>query len=206
MKRSYPGFSATVSPGGGVFAVVRVMTVEMGVRVPSGEGQPGREVASAAGFYRAHAAELMRFATSLVGPHDASDVVADAMAKTLAAREWSSIDQPRAYVYRAVYREAMSWRRAAKRRSERRVADAGHLGAIERVGEPGDSFDGERVAQAIRSLSTRQRAVVFLAYWEDRRIEDIAQILRTSDGSVRKHLARAREALRSALGEDEGDT
>lgn len=184
-----------------MFAVVRVMTVELEVRVPAGEGEADREAGSAAGFYRAHAPELMRFATSLVGPHDAADVVADAMAKTLSAREWSSIDQPRAYVYRAVYREAMSWRRIAARRSERRVADAGHLGAIERAVDPTDAFDGERVARAIRSLSTRQRAVVFLAYWEDRRIEDIAHILRTSDGSVRKHLARARETLRQALGE-----
>jgi len=182
------------------------MTVELEVRVPSGEGGPEAEVTGAAAFYRAHATELMRFATSLVGPHDASDVVAEAMAKTLSAREWTSIDQPRAYVYRAVYREAMSWRRAAARRSDRRVADAGHLGAMERAVEPVGSPDAERIADAIRALSTRQRAVVFLAYWEDLRVAEIASILRTSDGSVRKHLARAREALRTALADDEGAT
>jgi DNA-directed RNA polymerase specialized sigma24 family protein len=61
------------------------------------------------------------------------------------------------------------------------------------------------VAHAIRGLSTQQRAVVFLAYWEDRRIEQIAAVLRTSDGSVRKHLARARAALRTVLTEDDGE-
>jgi DNA-directed RNA polymerase specialized sigma24 family protein len=95
---------------------------EQEVRVPSGEGEPTK---SAGGdperFYRAHAPELMRFATALVGPQDAADVVGDAMAKTLAARQWSSLDNPRAYVYRALYREAMSWRRAAARRADRRL-------------------------------------------------------------------------------------
>lgn len=182
------------------------MAVELEVRVPSGQEGPTESARSdPERFYRAHAPELMRFATALVGPQDAADVVGDAMAKTLGARQWSSLDNPRAYVYRAVYREAMSWRRAAARRRDRATADAGHLGAAERVVEPSDSSDADRVARAIRGLSTQQRAVVFLAYWEDRRIDEIAGVLRTSDGSVRKQLARARAALRIALDdEDEG--
>ncbi len=166
------------------------------------EGEPASARASdPAAFYRAHAAELTRFATSLVGPDDAADVVADAVAKTLSARDWSTLENPRAYVYRAVYREAVSWRRAAARRSVRREADAGHLGARERSIDPPTTDPRSDVAQAIAGLSARQRAVVFLAYWEDRRIDEIAEILHTSDGSVRKHLARARRTLRVQLGE-----
>ena len=165
-------------------------------------GEPlSARVADPADFYRAHAPELTRFATSLVGPDDAADVVADAMAKTLSARAWSTLENPRAYIYRAVYRESISWRRAAARRSARHVTDAGHLGARERAVDPTTSEARSRIARAIAELSPRQRAVVFLAYWEDRKIEDIAEILRTSEGSVRKHLARARRALRAQLGE-----
>jgi RNA polymerase sigma factor (sigma-70 family) len=179
-----------------------VVTVELEVWVGSGEAgeseEPGHDPEA---FYRAHAPELTRFATSLVGPDDAADVVADAMAKTLTAREWSSLENPRAYVYRAVYRESISWRRASARRSVRHVADAGHLGARERVVELPSSDSSSVVAAAVARLSARQRAVVFLAYWEDRRLDEIAEILQTSDGSVRKHLARARRTLRALLNE-----
>jgi RNA polymerase sigma-70 factor (ECF subfamily) len=179
------------------------VTVELEVWVGAAEaGEPAQALGhDPADFYRAHAPELTRFATSLVGPDDAADVVADAVAKTLSARDWASLENPRAYIYRAVYRESISWRRAAARRSMRHVADAGYLGARERVVELPMSDLSSAVAAAIANLSARQRAVVFLAYWEDRRLDEIAEILHTSDGSVRKHLARARRTLRALLNE-----
>jgi RNA polymerase sigma factor (sigma-70 family) len=147
----------------------------------------------------------MRFATSLVGVDDAADVVSSAVAKTLAARDWSSLENPRAYVYRAVFREAMSWRRLAARRTLRHEADAGHLGAVERTVDHDARVPQARVVQAVAALPDRQRAVVFLAYWDDRRIDDIAETLGMSTGSVKKHLARARDSLRTALSDEEED-
>jgi RNA polymerase sigma factor (sigma-70 family) len=177
------------------------VTVGLEVGVSAGEsGEPVRRVEDAAAFYRAHADELTRFATGLVGRSDASDVVANAVAKTLAARSWDSLDNPRAYLFRAVYREAMSWRRTAARRS------VAHRAEVDTVvsAEPADP--DARIAAAVARLSARQRAVIMLTYWDDRPIDEVAQVLGTSAGSVKKHLARARSVLRARLGDDsEGD-
>lgn len=50
-----------------------------------------------------------------------------------------------------------------------------------------------------RKLSARERAVVYLAYWEDTGIAGIADTLAISDGAVRRYLARARTKLREEL-------
>ncbi len=55
------------------------------------------------------------------------------------------------------------------------------------------------VLEAVGSLSVRQRAVVFLAYWEDLDENSIAERLGISAGSVRQHLGRARDKLRMKL-------
>jgi RNA polymerase sigma factor (sigma-70 family) len=48
-------------------------------------------------------------------------------------------------------------------------------------------------------LSERQRAVVYLTYWDDLDPPRIAELLGISDGAVRRHLARARHHLRKTL-------
>jgi RNA polymerase sigma factor (sigma-70 family) len=171
--------------------------------VRSGEvdGPPAAGADGPEGFYRAHADRLTKFATSLVGPSDAGDVVANAVAKTLGARSWSSIENPRAYVYRAVYREAMSLRRSAARRAVRHRTDAERLAAADRAVT--DDVVPSGVIDAIAQLSDRQRAVVVLTYWADRSITEVALVLGTSEGAVKKHLARARAALRELLPRDE---
>jgi RNA polymerase sigma factor (sigma-70 family) len=55
------------------------------------------------------------------------------------------------------------------------------------------------VREAVGTLSLRQRAVVVLTYWADLDPATIAERLGISDGSVRRHLARARARLREAL-------
>ena len=58
------------------------------------------------------------------------------------------------------------------------------------------------VLDMVDRLSPRQRAVVYLAYWDDLDPAAIAQVLGVSEGSVRRHLARARAALRRMLDAD----
>ena len=48
-------------------------------------------------------------------------------------------------------------------------------------------------------LSPRQQATVLLTYWDDLAPRDVAQRLGISEGSVRRHLARARARLRRVL-------
>ena len=53
-------------------------------------------------IYRKHADELVRFATGLVGPFDAADVVADACMAAFRSWGWNGVSEQRANLYRAV--------------------------------------------------------------------------------------------------------
>jgi RNA polymerase sigma-70 factor (ECF subfamily) len=55
------------------------------------------------------------------------------------------------------------------------------------------------VQRAVEKLSVRQRAVVYLTYWEDMTNQMAANYLGISAGSVRRHLARAKTHLRREL-------
>ena len=55
------------------------------------------------------------------------------------------------------------------------------------------------VQQAVERLSVRQRAVVYLTYWEDMTNQMTADYLGISAGSVWRHLARAKTHLRREL-------
>lgn len=144
--------------------------------------------------YRQYADELIRYATALVGPNDAPDVVTEGVLDAFRSDEWDHVLNRRAYLYRCVLRRALSMRRSSERRWAREHRAAGR--EPERVDDP--SVDAHR---ALAHLSPQQRAVVFLAYWHDLAPEQIAEMLDVSEGTVRKQLARARERLRSVLDE-----
>jgi RNA polymerase sigma-70 factor (ECF subfamily) len=155
----------------------------------------GEEGPDAALVYREHAGELMRFATGLVGRDAAEDVFSQAIVKALAAPKWPLLTNPRAYLYRAVFNEANTWRRRA---GVRRSIE-GHLAGAVRWHE--DIEPRPEVAAAVANLSLRQRAVIVLTYWSDLDPASIGERLGISDGSVRRHLARARARLREVLDE-----
>ena len=69
--------------------------------------------------YRRHAAELIRYATVLVGPDDAPDVVTDAVLAAFATRTWRDVANRRAYLYRAVLSHSASHHRSDERRRRR---------------------------------------------------------------------------------------
>lgn len=142
--------------------------------------------------YREHAAELTRYATSLVGPFDAQDVVTDACMRAFSSEGWRSVANPRAYLFRTVTNTALSRRRSdlARQIRERRTASS------DRYEQTTPDLD---VLAAIAKLSIKQRAAVYLTYWEGMTPTEVANTLGVSDGSVRRHLARARAHLREAL-------
>ena len=53
-------------------------------------------------LWRAHAAELVGFATVLVGPADAHDIVVEAFLRSYGAVTTGRVTRPRAYLFRAV--------------------------------------------------------------------------------------------------------
>jgi RNA polymerase sigma-70 factor (ECF subfamily) len=142
--------------------------------------------------YRAHRDELMRFATALVGPNDAPDVFSTALVKAFSSASFAGVSNKRAFLYRVVYNEA---NRFLRRKVRRPVVEAG-----------GSHTEDWRmpalhpeVAAAVRDLSAQQRAAIYLTYWADLTPAQVAERLCVSEGSVRRHLARARARLREVL-------
>jgi len=151
-------------------------------------------VVSTAEVYAEHASVLVRFATVLVGRDDAQDVVSAAVLRALDV-DWELVTNRRAYMFKAVANEAKNLHRSESRRRQREssvLADA--------VAHVPEAYP--EVRAAVEQLSERQRAVVYLAYWEDMTDQMIGDYLGVTAGSVRRHLGRARHHLRRVLDEN----
>jgi len=57
----------------------------------------------------------------------------------------------------------------------------------------------ERLSEALGKLSSRQRSVFVLKHYEDRSLDEIAEILKVNVGTVKAHMARAVAKLRLEL-------
>ncbi|MEX1125835.1 MAG: sigma-70 family RNA polymerase sigma factor [Acidimicrobiia bacterium] len=137
-------------------------------------------------IYTKHKDDLIRYATALVGPADAEDVLSTVVLRVLERRSLSDLDDARAYLFRAVLNEAHG---RARRKKPVLPRD-----------EP--SWIPERdheVVAALRRLPPRQRAAVYLVYWEDRSIEETARTMGASPGTVKRYLHLARRRLKGTL-------
>jgi RNA polymerase sigma factor (sigma-70 family) len=143
-------------------------------------------------LWRAHADELLRFATVLAGPNDAYDIVVDAFLNAAGRASAADVANRRAYLFRAVANRAYDEHRRRKRRWRRDLEAIGPATAS----QPDDFSD---VRRAVARLSVQQRAVIYLTYWEDLPERAIAELLDLSPGTVHRTLERARDALRAAL-------
>ncbi len=142
--------------------------------------------------YRKWSEDLGRYATVLVGPADAADAVADAIVSIIRGDNWEAVLQPRAYLYKAVLNSARMLVRTSSRRAGREFTAA--------TGPSSQELDSDlEVWSQLDVLSVRQRAVVYLTYWEDLPVAEVAEVLGVSDGTVRRQLARARSKLKKVM-------
>ena len=144
--------------------------------------------------YRSFSEELTRYATGLVGPFDAPDVVSDACLKAFQTRSWPDVVDRRAYLYRTVLTVAQDHHRKTLSRRVREMRAAGR----HEMPDPTAAIDVE-VLGAVERLSVQQRAAVFLTYWEDLAPEAVAERMGVSTGTVKRHLDRARKRLGELL-------
>jgi RNA polymerase sigma-70 factor, ECF subfamily len=142
--------------------------------------------------YRSYADELTRYATGLVGPFDAADVVTDACLKAFAAKSWPDVANRRAYLYRTVFTVAKDHHRSTLSRRLRELKTAKPEAVV-------PQYIDIDVLRAIDRLSIQQRAAVTLTYWSDLPLEVVAERMGVSEGAVKSHLARARKRLQEWL-------
>lgn len=145
--------------------------------------------------YEAHYAALLRFA-GFVAPEAgmAEDLVHEAFVKLYGA--WNRIDDPAkvgGYLRTTVLNLARGRARHLGVVKRNRPDPRPDMASAEAGAMRNDSRD--RVVDALRRLSDRQRACLVLRHYEDRSESEIAEILGISIGSVRTHVHRGMDAL-----------
>jgi RNA polymerase sigma factor (sigma-70 family) len=147
--------------------------------------------------YTEHADRLIRLATVLVGPDDAPDLVSEAVRRVVHMPGWDSIEDQGAYLVTSVVNQARQLHRERSRRSARERRAARLTAAAGQASEP--ALADLDVRAALDRLSPQQRAVVYLHYWEDLSLDQVAHLIDVSPGTVRRQLARAKSKLKELL-------
>jgi RNA polymerase sigma factor (sigma-70 family) len=168
------------------------MTMDKDLAAPTvGEAAPMGEPApqpSLDELFREHAEALIRLGYLLTGAETvAEDLVQDVFARL--ARGHTLVEQPEAYLRRSVVNAANSWhrrRRLELRHTRAEVPQHASLGARE-------------LADALDVLTTRERAVVVLHYYEGRSIDEVAEILGCPRGTAASLQSRALAKLRKVI-------
>lgn len=131
---------------------------------------------------------LTRYAYLVSGNRDeASDLVQDALVKTFGRmRNGFTIASAEAYVRRAILNTYLDSGRRVSR--WRKIA---HLQAVPEVDEARTRETDERIdlQGQLARLSPRERACIVLRYYEDLKVDDIAEWLEISPGAVKRYLS-----------------
>lgn len=148
---------------------------------------------------RERGAALVRYAYLLCGDwSQAEDLVQDALVKAFTrGRSGTTIANVEGYVRRAIATTSVDGFRVQKRWAAVRhlfVSTDAYEGGAEAVGERMD------LAEALASLSPRQRTCVVLRYYEDLPIAEIAGLLGFTVGTAKRYLFDGVRALEARLG------
>lgn len=68
------------------------------------------------------------------------------------------------------------------------------------TGDAADPSTRQRLAAALSRVPQRQRAALVLRFWEDLSVEQVAELLNCSTGTVKSQTARGLDRLRDVLG------
>jgi RNA polymerase sigma-70 factor (sigma-E family) len=150
-------------------------------------------------FVLAHGPELVAFARRLtMDHHRAEDIVQDVLARVgLSWARVSRSDDVRAYVFKAVLNDFLSWRRRLSSR-ERPAADPVPARSATTPGVEEAVLLRDELHAALARLTPVQRAVVVLRYHHDLPDAEIARLIRCREATVRSHARRALAALRAS--------
>ncbi len=121
---------------------------------------------------------------------DGLDVLQEALARTLARHpDFRGVRDPVAYLSRSVVNVARSWSRSASRERARK----------ERLGhdQPASNSDGDDVDSLLEALPPRQRLCLYLRFVEDLSVDQVADAMGCSAGTVKSQTAKALASLRA---------
>ena len=152
-------------------------------------------------FVRERSTALLRTAYLLVGDRGhAEDLVQTALLRT--ARRWRHAGpDPAAYAHRVLVNLVKDrWRNRSRRPREVDIPDE------LREADPGDQVLLRQVLlDAVLQLPVRQRAVLVLRYFQDLTVDEVADVLGCSPGTVKSQTHHALAKVRQLLGEQGTD-
>lgn len=129
----------------------------------------------------------------------AEEITQDAFVQLF--RNWRKVadyDRPGAWVRQVAIRRAIN---AVNRERRLAAALARWLPTLEPVVPAGPDVSAE-VMSAIASLAPKQRAALVLFYFEDRPVDEVAELLDCAPSTAGVHLHRARERMAQLLTEE----
>lgn len=145
-------------------------------------------------MYRSHSGQVWRAVLALTAGRRsiADEATAEAFARLFVHRE--RVHDPVGWVFRTAFRLAV--------RESNRPRPVELRAEEEAIAVEASAFSDE-LTSALRDLTPEQRVVVFLHYFADQSLRDIAHLTGAPLATVKVRLHRARKALRVALEEGE---
>jgi len=150
-------------------------------------------------FVRIRYGDLLRTAYLLTGSsHAAEDLVQSALLRSM--RRWEHIDEPMAYLRRAMVNQQVNlWRRISSHEVLSAVLPEGRTAV--RPDQTEAVAQRDELLKALGKLPVRMRAVLVLRYWEDLSETETAQILGCAPGTIKSQASRGLARLRTVLEE-----
>lgn len=149
-------------------------------------------------YVAARGTSLLRLAHLACGSREeAEDLLQTALER--AYRNWNRLRQdadPEPYVRRIIVNAAIS---RARRRAILRIIPTGALPEVPVAGPDSGVELRQVLADGLRLLPPRQRAVVVLRFWEDLTEAQTAETLGCSVGTVKSQTAKALAKLRALI-------
>ncbi len=144
---------------------------------------------------------LLRYARLLTGgDEDAADLVQDALVRTFGRlRNGFTVDSAEAYVRRAILNASLD--RGRRVSLWRRIAPSQYV--RDELPAPDAASDARLdLHEELRKLTPRERACLVLRYYDDLKVDDIADTLGISSGAVKRYLSDGLAKMAIALADD----
>lgn len=148
---------------------------------------------------------VFRLAASVLGPYahqDAEEVSQEVFIRAYGGlRRFKGQARFSTWLYRVTYNLAIERKRRERRHALQVVAEAPSFS--DGPQQPLDGLISKEkktlVAAAIEGLPELYRTIVYMHYWLEQPVEEVACVLRLPEGTVKSYLFRARRLLRSKL-------
>jgi RNA polymerase sigma-70 factor (ECF subfamily) len=154
-----------------------------------------------------HAASVLRLVSSILGPFRDTD--AEDVAQDVFVRAHDKLGQFRGdaqfgtWLYRIAYSVALNRRKLARLRMPHVAVEA--LAGFAAPQSPHDEAEAaqraSQLAAAIEVLPDLYRTVIYLHYWQESSVEEIARFMGAPENTVKSYLFRARARLATVLAE-----